>query len=96
MVRDSAAQKFDGNLRVRAPGFRSSAFLSLGATPKAQGISLIHWNEGLYFARPKIMLMCNILKVYFFHIERIFIVLTDIFCSNTYGTNQQLARYTIF
>jgi hypothetical protein len=36
----SVAQTVDGNLRVRAPGFRSSAFPLLGVTPKAHGHKL--------------------------------------------------------
>jgi hypothetical protein len=36
VLRSSAAQTVDGDLRVRAPGFRSSPPPLLGATPMAQ------------------------------------------------------------
>jgi hypothetical protein len=36
VFRGSAAQRDDGNLRVRAPGLRSRAFPVLDATPVAQ------------------------------------------------------------
>jgi hypothetical protein len=38
VAHSSAAQTVDGDLRVRAPGFRSSAFSLLGATLRAQSI----------------------------------------------------------
>jgi len=37
----SAAQTIDGNLRVRVPGFRTSAFPLFGATPRAQLVGVL-------------------------------------------------------
>ena len=35
VLQSSAAQRVDGDLRMRAPGFRSSTSLLLGVTPRA-------------------------------------------------------------
>jgi hypothetical protein len=37
LLRSSVAQTIDCNLRVQAPGFRTSAFPLLGSTLRAQG-----------------------------------------------------------
>jgi hypothetical protein len=46
--RSSAAQTVDGDLRVRAPGFRPSAFPLLGVTMRAQ---FIVWLNQLHATR---------------------------------------------
>ena len=43
LLRSSAAQTIDGNLRVRAPGFRPSASPLLGATLRAQPYPHPNW-----------------------------------------------------